>query len=76
MCDMFDGYCRAVWIITFFTCFLQCVAAMTMVKTTQYNFTQIRQRIESASSLQEAGLDVDVKKILEDLARDILKEDQ
>lgn len=42
-----------------------------MINNIGYNFTNIRNIVEAAESLQEAGKDDDVKKILNDLADDI-----
>ena len=43
------------------------------MKTITFNFTKIRQIVDAASNLQEAGKDDDCERILKDLAKEILK---
>lgn len=43
-----------------------------MIKNSGYVFDKIHDRVNAAENLQRAGQDSDAKKVLEDLAHDIL----
>lgn len=43
------------------------------MKEITYNFGKIRQIVDAAANLQDAGKEEDCEKILKDLAREILK---
>ncbi len=45
------------------------------VRQVKYNMADIKDRVNAAELLQQAGMPDDAKKVLEDLARDILSDD-
>lgn len=44
-----------------------------MIHNQGYNFANIQDRIQAAENLQRAGMNDDARKIMEDLAREILE---